>query len=82
MSDIAISDVEAQYRGKTYADLKSELAEAIINALSPIQEKYHELARHPDKIMEILAISAKNASETANVTMQTVRERIGLLGKK
>lgn len=79
IADISIPELETKYQGKSYAEFKSDLAEAIVAALSPIQEKYHALAKDPEQIIEILKQGAKDASIVANTTMQTVREKIGLL---
>ncbi|MEK9175781.1 MAG: tryptophan--tRNA ligase [Patescibacteria group bacterium] len=79
IADVNIPELETKYQGKSYTEFKSDLAEAIIGALAPIQQKYHELAQDPEKIMEILKHGAKDASKVAGTTMQVVRERVGLL---
>lgn len=79
IANTPIAELEKRYRGKTYAEFKAGLAEAIVAALSPIQERYHMLAKDPKKITAILKQGAEKASKVANATMQIVREKIGLL---
>ncbi len=78
-ADIAIPELEKQYKGKSYAEFKSDLAQAIITSLSPIQNKYHALAKDPARVVQILSDGAVRARETASATMKTVRERVGLV---
>ncbi|MFC2070956.1 tryptophan--tRNA ligase, partial [Chloroflexota bacterium] len=40
-------DIEAHFDGKGYADLKKELAEAVIEGLAPLQKRYQELTANP-----------------------------------
>ena len=43
VSGKTIAELETLYEGKGYGAFKGDLAEVIINALSPIQQKYNEL---------------------------------------
>ncbi len=79
MSDRAIPELEKTYRGKNYAEFKSDLAEVIVGALSPIQKKYHELMKDPSQVADILRDGAKKAGAVAETTMRAVRSKVGLL---
>lgn len=61
-----------------YADLKHELAEAVVALLAPIQERYRELASRPGAAREIAAAGAERARKVAREVMREVRERMGL----
>src|ERR1700753_3382046 len=39
----AIPDVESEYGGKGYGDLKGDTAEAVVELFAPIQARYHAL---------------------------------------
>ncbi len=43
LGSTSIEELEAKYEGKGYGEFKSDLAEVVIGALTPIQERYREL---------------------------------------
>jgi len=61
-----------------YGPLKLDAAEAVIEMLRPVQQRYAELAAEPSRVDEILAAGAAKARERASATMRRVRERLGL----
>jgi tryptophanyl-tRNA synthetase len=61
-----------------YGPLKADAAEAVIEALRPLQARYAELAEDPGALDGILRDGAAKASAIASVTMTRVRERLGL----
>lgn len=73
-----IEQLETKFTGKGYGDLKAGTAEAVINLLSPIQEKYEELIHSEDLLDETLALGAKHANEIANHTLVKVKKKMGL----
>ena len=75
----AIAELEKEYRGKNYAVFKKDLAEIIIESLSPIQKKYKELSANPDYIKKVLRDGAEKAKAIASQTMAEVRSKIGFL---
>ncbi|MGH9069676.1 MAG: tryptophan--tRNA ligase [Acidimicrobiales bacterium] len=62
-----------------YGDLKADVAEAVIEALRPLRERYDELASDPGAVSAILAKGAAKASEVAGATLQRASAAIGLL---
>ena len=75
----AIAELEKEYRGKNYAVFKEDLAEIIIESLSPIQKKYKELSANPDYIKKVLRDGVEKAKAIASQTMAEVRSKIGFL---
>src|SRR3989339_238366 len=75
----AIAELEKEYDGKNYSVFKNDLAEIIIEGLSPIQKKYKELSANPDYIKKVLRNGAKKAETIASQTMAEVRSKIGFL---
>lgn len=61
-----------------YVELKQALAEAIIEVLAPIQDRYRELASRPQMAREIAAAGAERARRVAKEVIREVRERMGL----
>ncbi|MFO7280427.1 MAG: tryptophan--tRNA ligase [Thermoanaerobacterales bacterium] len=61
-----------------YGPLKADTAEAVIELLRPLQERFAELAADPAETARILAMGAEKARKTASATMVRVRDRLGL----
>jgi tryptophanyl-tRNA synthetase len=61
-----------------YGPLKSDTAEAVIELLRPLQQRFAELSADPGEASRILAMGADKARKTASATMVRVRERLGL----
>ena len=74
-----IADLEQRYQGQGYGVFKREVAEAINGVLRPVRDRYAELSADPGAVAELLRKGADRAREVATGTMETVRERAGLL---
>jgi tryptophanyl-tRNA synthetase len=73
-------DPEALAAGYSqYGPLKADAAEAVIELLAPLQERFAKLAADPDETQRILGLGAAKARVTARATMDRVRERLGLV---
>lgn len=72
-------EIESQFVGKGYGDLKKTVGEAVAELLKPLQARYHELADEGGYLDEVLARGAEKANQVASITLSTVRERIGLV---
>ncbi|MBU2028690.1 tryptophan--tRNA ligase [Patescibacteria group bacterium] len=70
-------EIEKMYVGKNYADFKTDLAEVIIKALAPIQEKMASLS--DEKVLEILKAGAEKVRPLAKKKMEEVKEKIGFI---
>ena len=77
MSGESIDALVSKYEGLGYGAFKAGVAEAIINHLSPIQEKYYELLESPI-LDEILDKGAEKANSIASVTLQKMENAMGL----
>jgi len=71
-------EIEARFEGKGYADLKRELAEVVVEGLSPMQARYRELTADPSHIDRLLAEGADKVRPIAEKTLALVKERVGL----
>jgi tryptophanyl-tRNA synthetase len=74
-----VEELEAAYAGKGYGDFKADVADAVIELLAPVRERYAELIADPGHLDEVLADGADRARHTAVRTMSKVRKRVGLL---
>lgn len=70
--------IEAKFHRSGYADLKQEVARAVIQALEPLQEKYHDLMQKRDELEEILDAGTKKADAIAHATLERVFRALGL----
>jgi tryptophanyl-tRNA synthetase len=61
-----------------YGPLKKDAADAVIELLRPLQQRYAELAADPSAAADILASGASKARTMAATTMTRVRDRLGL----
>lgn len=69
------------FTGSGYGNLKTEIAEVVIDHLAPIAKKTHELLADPQELDRLLAIGAAKANELAEQTLSNVYQRIGFLPK-
>jgi tryptophanyl-tRNA synthetase len=73
-------EVEAHFAGKGYAQLKSDLAEATIEFLRPLQER---ASGYSDEELErVLNDGRERAQLLARQTLAQVKERLGLVGAR
>lgn len=73
------ADVEADFAdARGYGDLKSRVAEVVIDELAPIRERYNELMREPDQLDALLQTGAESARAFAEPKLDEVKERVGL----
>ncbi|WP_438855382.1 tryptophan--tRNA ligase [Agromyces sp. M3QZ16-3] len=75
----SIPDLEAEYDGKGYGDLKKDLADVVVERVAPIRERTLELMQDPAELDRLLAIGADKASERAERTLATAYDRVGFL---
>ncbi|MCU1419827.1 MAG: tryptophan--tRNA ligase [Homoserinimonas sp.] len=77
-----IPQLETQYEGRGYGDLKKDVAEAVVETFGPIRERTLELLDDPAELDRVLAINADRATEIAEATLARVYERVGFLPRR
>ncbi len=75
-----INELEELYEGKGYGVFKGDLAGTIIESLSPIQQRYHELMES-EELDEILDRGAQQANTIASKMVKKMENAMGL-GRK
>lgn len=78
VSGRSVTDLEKEFVGKGYGDFKMAVAEAVIDYLKPIQDKYFELLKDEDKLKSILREGAERIAPIAKKTLKEVQEKVGL----
>jgi tryptophanyl-tRNA synthetase len=74
-----IPEIEVEYEGHGYGDFKKDVAEAVVDRLTPIRTRTLELLEDPAELDRLLAIGAERASERAAPMLRTAYERVGLV---
>ena len=69
--------IEASYDGKGYGDFKSDVAEAVIELVSPIQARYTELRADQAELQRLLGLGAEKARASSAPTLAQMYERMG-----
>lgn len=72
-------DLVKEYEGKGYAELKSDVAEALVNELAPIQAKVNELLKDKKALEAIYKEGALKASYVANKTLRKMQKKVGFI---
>jgi tryptophanyl-tRNA synthetase len=71
--------IEATYDGGGYGRFKSDVAEAVVSVLEPIQTRYRELRDDPGELIRLLGVGAEKARETTAPTLEAMYERMGFI---
>jgi tryptophanyl-tRNA synthetase len=79
LSGTSVEAIVERYQGRGYADFKSDLAEVVVDALTPIQRRIRELETDKGYTLDVLRMGAERAEAIAARTLAKVRERIGLV---
>ncbi|MCW2901096.1 MAG: tryptophanyl-tRNA synthetase [Streptosporangiaceae bacterium] len=81
LSGTPVPDLERRYEGAGYGQFKKDLAQVVLDTLTPIRERTEKLLGDEDQLDRILAQGAVRAGEVAAQTMEVVRDRVGFLGR-
>jgi tryptophanyl-tRNA synthetase len=71
--------IEARYDGEGYGQFKSDVAEAVVALVAPIQERYSELRADAGELQRLLGIGADKARQTSAPTLEAMYERMGFV---
>jgi tryptophanyl-tRNA synthetase len=71
-------EIERQFEGSGYGDFKGAVAEAVVEFLAPVRERYEELRPDESALEEALTSGAEKARAIASETAAQVREAIGI----
>ncbi|WP_433437574.1 tryptophan--tRNA ligase [Nonomuraea sp. CA-141351] len=74
-----IPELVARYEGQGYGTFKKDVAEAVVDAFTPIRERTEKLLSDEAELDRLLAIGAERASAVARQTMAEVRDKVGFL---
>jgi tryptophanyl-tRNA synthetase len=69
--------IEAAFDGNGYGAFKTAVAEAVVDYLAPVQERYSELRDDEARLEQALALGAEKAQAIAAPILHQVREAMG-----
>ncbi|MGZ5326319.1 MAG: tryptophan--tRNA ligase, partial [Solirubrobacterales bacterium] len=71
-------EIEKEFEGSGYGDFKGAVAEAVVEFLAPVRERYGELRPDEKALEQTLAAGAEKARAIASETLAEVRAAMGI----
>ena len=78
-TDRSIADVEAQFDGQGYGAFKEGVAEAVVELIAPIRQRYEELRGDEGELRRLLGEGAEKARVVSSPTLETMYDRMGFV---
>lgn len=75
----SVEDLVEHFKGQMYGTFKTEVAEAVVAMVEPIQKRYAELRSDEGYLKEVLKHGAEKATERAQKTLDDVYKKVGFL---
>jgi tryptophanyl-tRNA synthetase len=72
-------EIESRYDGAGYGQFKEEVAEAVVELLAPIQERYRELRSDDAELNRMLGVGADKAREASAPTLAAMYDGMGFV---
>ncbi|MGW7434856.1 tryptophan--tRNA ligase [Streptomyces sp. NPDC054849] len=77
-----IAGLEAKYEGKGYGALKTDLADVMVDFVTPFKQRTQEYLDDPETLDSVLAKGAEKARAVAAETLAQAYDRLGLVPAK
>ncbi|MEU7467322.1 tryptophan--tRNA ligase [Streptomyces sp. NPDC044984] len=77
-----VPELEQRYEGKGYGALKTDLAEVMVEFVTPFKERTQQYLDDPETLDSILAKGAEKARAVAAETLSRAYDRVGFLPAK
>ncbi|MGW4050517.1 tryptophan--tRNA ligase [Streptomyces sp. NPDC004779] len=82
LTGTGVADLEKSYEGKMYGALKTDLAEVVVDFVTPFRTRVQEYLGDPETLDSILATGAEKARTVAAETLAATYDKIGFLPAK
>lgn len=79
LTDRKVSELEGEYAGRGYGDLKKDLAEVVTAFTTPLAARVAAYLDDPAELDRLLAAGAAHAREVAGATLAAVYDGVGFL---
>ena len=80
MTGESVESLVKRYRNKGYGHLKIDTAEAVIQELKPLQDRFRDVM-DSGEVQRALARGAERAREVAGETLSRMQQAMGLVSK-
>ncbi|WP_241153729.1 tryptophan--tRNA ligase [Nocardioides pantholopis] len=77
LTGTGVEELAEQYAGRGYGDLKGDLADVVVEFVTPFRERTLELLEDQDYLGKVLRDGAEQAAAVAERTLADVYERVG-----
>lgn len=77
LKEKTIDEIETEFQGENYGTFKKKVADAVVETLLPIQERYHELL-HSNELDHILDQGISKSRKIAKNKYQDMAKKMGL----
>jgi tryptophanyl-tRNA synthetase len=81
LSNRSVTDIEEEYAGRGYGDLKKDLSELVVEFVTPFRDKTLELLEDQQHLLDILDQGRQQASAIAEATLSDVFRRVGFAAR-
>jgi tryptophanyl-tRNA synthetase len=81
LTGTSIQDLEEQYAGKGYGDLKRDLADVVVDFVTPFRDRTLELLDDQTHLVQVLEQGRQQAQAVAQATLDDVFQRVGFVAK-
>ncbi|GGK56657.1 tryptophan--tRNA ligase [Nocardia camponoti] len=81
LTETPLVTLEENFAGKGYGDLKAEVADALVEFVTPVQKRVKDYLDDQAELDRVLAAGAERAREIASNTLAQVYERVGFLAR-
>ena len=72
-------EIEAQYGDAGYGQFKQDVGDAVVEMLTPVQERYAELRTDEPELLSLLRLGADKAREASAPTLDAMMRRMGFV---
>jgi len=81
LTDRTVTDLEDEYAGRGYGDLKRDLADVVVDFVTPFRDRTLELLEDQQHLMDVLESGRRQASAIAEATLRDVFHRVGFAAR-
>ncbi|MEE2001021.1 tryptophan--tRNA ligase [Alkalimonas sp. MEB108] len=74
-----VAELEAEYEGKMYGHLKTDVADAVVALLEPLQQRFKEIRADQNLMHKVLHQGAEQARHRAAATLRNVYDAVGFV---
>jgi len=77
--NLDIKKAEKHFTGKSYATLKDEVAQSVIDGLAPVQARFNAVRANKQLLADLMAKGAENANKAARKMLSKVYRKVGFV---